>query len=286
MLGLLIIAVALGGTVYAAWPRPLTITALAVGDGDCLLVRTPAGRTLLIDGGSRSQYDVGEQVIVPNLCLLGVKRLDAVIITHADSDHVNGLPAVLRAVPVGMLIHPDMPEAVGAYQHLLATAQEAKIPCRVARRGARLRLDDDVTFEILHPRAALLENTVSDENANSLVGMLQYRKTRMLCTGDLTLEGEQALLATRDHLQADVLKVAHHGSRGSTSDAWLERVHPRYALISGQGTDGRPGTTAEHPHPELLARLRRHHVTMYRTDMQGCVTLRTDGRQWRMHSVQ
>jgi len=277
---LLLVILAL--TALALWwgavhllPRPLEVTALAVGDGDCYLIRAPSGHCLLLDGGSRSQQDVGAEVLVPNLLLLGVRRLDAVLISHPDADHVNGLPDVLDALPVARVLDPDLPNDSTDYQKIVEICKEKGIPRYPLRAGRQINLDRQTRLRVLAPGAPLLAGTASDPNNNSLVCLLEFGNTRMLLTGDLEAEGEAVLLARGGDLRADVLTAAHHGSRTGTGDALLDVVHPRIVVISSRGS-------AQHPDPDTLRRLRDRGIRILRTDVHGQIRLRSDGRTWRV----
>jgi len=260
-------------------PRPLEVTALAVGDGDCYLIRTPHGRCVLWDGGSRTVPDVGERVLVPNLLLLGVRRLDAVIVSHPDSDHVNGLPAVIAALPVRRLLGPELPDEGTAYRQVTDLCAVREIPRFPLRAGDVINLERGVCLRILAPGAYLLRGTNSDTNNNGLVARLEYRRTRLLLTADLEAEGEQALFARHPDLRAQVMTVAHHGSRTGTTEQLLDAVQPEIAVISASG-DPRTG----HPHPTVLARLRHRGLAILRTDVHGQLTLRSDGRRWQVRT--
>ncbi|MHB9132309.1 MAG: ComEC/Rec2 family competence protein [Armatimonadota bacterium] len=277
LLGLLLVAVGLWVFALRSLPRPLEVTAFAVDDGDAFLIRAPSGRTVLLDGGSRDITEVGERVLLPNLLLLGVRRLDAIIVTHPDSDHLNGLPAVMEAMPVGMLLEPELPGDTTAYQQLLESARQHNIPHYRATAGERLNLGGGVHMNLLAPADTRLSGTPADDNNNSVVCLLSYRQARMLFTGDLQEEGEQALLAQARDLRAQVLKVAHHGSMHGSCDAFLTAVQPSLALISSSGS-------ASHPHPAVLDRLRARGVQVLRTDVLGETTLRTDGAGWQVRS--
>ncbi len=273
LLLLLLLAVGLGVFAWRMLPRPLEVVSFAVGDGDAFLIRSPSGRCVLIDGGSRSVNDVGKQVLVPNLYLLGVHKLDAIIITHPDSDHLNGLPAVLGAIPVGVILTGDGYSDSTPFQQVVSIAAERKVPLQHIHAGAELNLGAGARLKVLAPGPMPLRGTGADDNNNSVVMRLDYRNTRMLFTGDLETAGEQALLEQPGELRADVLKVAHHGSAHGSIDPFLDAVKPGYALISAAGN-------ADHPNPQVLARLRTRHITPWRTDVLGRLVLITTGNSW------
>lgn len=276
---LVVLAAASWIVALSILPRPLEVVSFSVGDGDCYLIRAPSGRTLLLDGGSRNVPDIGERVIVPNLLLLGVRKLDAILITHPDSDHLNGLPAVMEAVPVGMILDPGIPSETAPYQTVLELAKQRHIPHYVLRTGHQVNLGGTACLRILAPSEPFLHGTHSDTNNNCVVSRLEYGHARMLFTGDLELEGEAALLDRHPDLRAEVLAVAHHGSRYGTSEAFLNAVAPRIANISSRGDPG-----GEHPHAEVLARLRARNLTILRTDVNGQIQLTTDGRDWQVRT--
>jgi competence protein ComEC len=274
---LVILALVVLGLWLAVWrvlPRPLEVTALSVGDGDSYLIRAPSGRCVLLDGGSRSRLDIGAEVLVPNLLLLGVRRLDAVIISHPDADHVNGLPDVLDALPVARVLDPHLPGDNTDYQQIVEVCKENEIPRYRLRAGGQINIDRHTRLRVLAPGPRLLSGTSSDTNNNTLVCLLEFGSTRMLLTGDLEAEGEAALLARTGDLRADVLTAAHHGSRTGTSEALLNAVRPRVVVISSRGSE-------QHPHEDTLRRLRDRGIRILRTDVHGQVRLRSDGRTWR-----
>lgn len=256
------------------FPRPLEVIALDVGKGDCLLLRGPEGKTVLIDGGSSDRPAPGENIIVPNLYILGVRRLDAIIVTHADADHVNGLPAVIAAMPVKLLLDTGAPTEDSGYQRLLAMASKRGVPYRRMAAGNFLRLGHDARLSMLAP----LAGDPHQGNDGSIVTMLNYQSTSMLFTGDLEAEGEARLLARYgSRLRADFLKVAHHGSASSSTQEFLQAVKPRYALLSCPG-----GTNAQHPSPAALSRLRQAGTSIFRTDVLGQIHLQSNGKHWQI----
>ncbi|HOF87496.1 MAG TPA: ComEC/Rec2 family competence protein, partial [Armatimonadota bacterium] len=273
LLGLLLAAAALWTAILLLPPPALEVTAFAVGEGDALLIRAPSGRALLIDGGSRTLPDVGARVLAPNLLLAGVRKLDAILITHPDSDHINALPAVLNTLPVDMLLDPDLPCETDTYRRLLAKAEQKRVPRYRVRAGDTLNLGSGVQLRILAPAEQLVGG--GEDNENSVVCLLEMKNARMLFTGDLEGAGETALLERGADVRADVLKVAHHGSRNATSEAFLAAVDPTWALISTRGDASRDLAP-------VMARLRKRGVQVLRTDAHGQIRLRTDGQRWRV----
>lgn len=247
----------------------LEIHFIDVGQGDAVAVRTPAGRWVLVDAGPREErWDAGERRVLPFLRSHGAGRLEALVLTHPDADHVGGAPAVLRGTAVGRLVEPGLPVGKPLYLETLRAAEAAQVPWSAARNGEALRLDG-VEFHFLAPDAETVD-AAREANEISVVMLIRFGAFRALLTGDLADDGE-ARLAAREGaaLRAQVLKVGHHGSRTSTSDALLDAVQPEIGVISA-GRRNRYG----HPAPETLARLRRRRVATARTDREGTISLR------------
>jgi len=245
--------------------RCLTVSFLDVGQGDAVTLRSPAGRWLLVDGGPRGpQGDAGRRVVVPFLRSHGATRLAGVIATHAHLDHFGGLPAVLDAFDPAFVLEPGQAVPDAGYLGFLGAVESDGAEWRPARRGDRLELDG-VTIEVLSPDSAWLAGQ-TDLNEGSVVLLVTYGNTRLLLAGDAGIPTETHLAGRVGHVA--VLKVGHHGSRGATSDRWLDELKPDDAVIS-VGAKNRYG----HPAPETLARLRAHGVTVLRTDQRGTITL-------------
>jgi len=242
----------------------LTVSFLDVGQGDAIALRSPAGRWLLIDGGPRGpQGDAGRRVVVPFLREAGATRLEAIVATHAHLDHFGGLPAVLDAFDPAFVLEPGQPVPDAGYLGFLSAVESDGAEWRPARRGDRLELDG-VTVDVLSPDSAWAAGQ-TDINEESVVLLVTYGTTRLLFAGDAGMPTEAHLAGHVGHVT--LLKVGHHGSRGATSDRWLDELQPAEAVIS-VGAKNRYG----HPAPETLARLRGHGVTVLRTDQRGTIT--------------
>ena len=242
----------------------LTVSFLDVGQGDAIALRSPAGRWLLIDGGPRGpQGDAGRRVVVPFLREAGATRLAAIVATHAHLDHFGGLPAVLDAFDPAFVLEPGQPVPDAGYLGFLSAVESDGAEWRPARRGDRLELDG-VTVDVLSPDSAWAASQ-TDINEESVVLLVTYGTTRLLFAGDAGAPTEAHLAGRVGHVT--LLKVGHHGSRGATSDRWLDELQPAEAVIS-VGAKNRYG----HPAPETLARLRGHGVTVLRTDQRGTIT--------------
>ena len=249
----------------------LEITAIDVGQGDALAVRTPRNRWYLIDGGPRSAtFDAGASRVVPYLQRRGVRRLEAIVLSHPDADHVGGLEAVIDAFPVGAVLGPG--RTIGQAPHLAAVraALARGSPWRQVKTGDVWSLDG-VVFRVLHPGDQDLGDRPNDW---SVILSIHFGDFDALLMGDAEETAEERVLPVLGEETIEVLKVGHHGSRTSTTPPLLERVSPRVAMISA-GARNRYG----HPAPSVLRRLAGAGATVLRTDRSGTVTVvgRPDG---------
>jgi competence protein ComEC len=243
---------------------------LDVGQGDAIVARS-GRQTLLVDGGGRpDDLAFGETTLVPLLVDRGIRHINVVLLSHAHPDHCGGLPAAVRELNVGQVwISPRRFSGVCA-QQLLAACSETATPIHLVRDGDRL------TTGAIHLVAMTSEVAFrrSPENNSSVAARLQIGRRRVLLTGDIERDAE-GHLADRD-VRADVLKVAHHGSRSSSTGPMLAAVSPRLALISC----GRHNLFG-HPHPDVVAALAARGIRTWRTDRSGTVTVRfAQGELW------
>lgn len=253
--------------------RWLQVIFFDVGQGDAALVRFPDGKNLLIDAGPQSEeMDAGARFIVPYLKRERIHRLDAVVLSHSDNDHIGGMASVLRNIRVGQVIDNGQFQAssiCSTYQFVIDSLHL----CR--QRGhafQRLPGFEDRGVFILHPSQRFMAKYPDDINNNSIVLKIVYGQRSFLFAGDIGELAESHLLVYGHALHADVLKVPHHGSRTSSSLAWLHRIQPEYAVIS-LGRDNK----FNFPSSTVLKRLRDLGVHISRTDDRGAVMFRTDG---------
>jgi competence protein ComEC len=253
----------------AIMPEPvhtgLRIYFLDVGQGDATLIQTPAGETILIDAGNN---DKGDEVVA-YLTHLGVEQIDVMIATHPDADHIGGLDTVLEAFEVKSVYAPKVSHTTNTYQDFLTAVQAEKLKIKSAKAGIELKLKD-VTATFVAPVGEYNNNL----NAWSAVLRLTYGDTSFLLAGDAEGASEKDMLASGLTLTADLLKVGHHGASTSSSQTFLNKVNPTYAVISA-AYDNSYG----HPTPDVLDRLRDIGATTYRTDLQNTITAVSDGKQ-------
>ncbi len=271
---LVLLALGLYWFAYQVPPGRLDLIALDVGQGDATLLHWRGG-AVLVDGGDtgRGRYDV-----LPLLRHRGIRRLDLVVATHAHADHVAGLLEVLEGIPVGELWHPGLETDAPHQRALLELAAALDIPTLTPRAGQRRQLPGRVTIQVLGPPLPLLRGTSCDVNNSSLVLRVSLGRVALLLTGDIHSEAEAAILAGGAPLRSALLRVAHHGSHSSSTEAFLEAVRPLHSIISvGPNRHG-------HPHDEVLERLAVWAQHNWRTDRGGAVSVATDGRELRVYN--
>ncbi|WP_342552141.1 ComEC/Rec2 family competence protein [Paenibacillus sp. FSL R7-0652] len=314
-----VLAVSFAAGLWWAYqtPRPAgtgVVQFLDIGQGDSTLITTPEGRHILVDGGGtidfggskhswktrRDPYEVGAKVVVPLLKKRGIHQLDAVIATHADQDHAGGLQAVLEQIPVKRFMFNGTTSGKEKFDQLIHTAVERQIPLFAIRQGMIYKPDQETSLYFVSPDFSDELDDMSggvpfheNQNAASVVFLLEMAGTSMLFTGDMDAAAEQDVLYAiqdgslavpmSDHtgqdfqgggISIDILKVAHHGSKTSSSDAWLRYWNAKAALISA-GVNNTYG----HPNPGVMQRLEATGSRIYRTDQMGEVQMRVkDGR--------
>jgi competence protein ComEC len=265
--GLLLLLAAL---LQAAGHGGARVTFLDVGQGDCSLVRTGSGRSVLIDGGGTrdNRFDVGRRIVAPFLWDQGIGTLDLVVLSHPHPDHMNGLLSVLRSFRVRAVWWSGQDGTAEGFEGLRRLAQERSVPLRAVSAGDRLSIDD-ADIEVLHPSPATAVSSrrvYAAENDRSLVLRLRAEGTTFLFPGDLHREAEAALVRSGRSLRADVIKAPHHGSRTSSSEAFVGAVQPKAAVISvGAGNPYRQ------PADEVVTRYQAAGAEVLRTDRHGAV---------------
>jgi competence protein ComEC len=257
----------------------LEFTAIDVGQGDSLLVVFPDGKRLLMDGGgipafgrsAKSQLDIGEDVVAPYLWERSMRTVDVIALSHAHEDHIGGLPALVGDFQPKELwtgATPDSP-AWNATRDKAARVHARIVPLQAPAHFAY----GGAEVEVLAPLADYLPGD-TPKNNDSLVMRIRYGRHSFLLCGDVERQIERGMLDAGEVQPTDILKVAHHGSRTSTTEDFLSAVHPAFAIIS-VGLDNSYG----HPNRDVMERLGRYGAVVMRTDEDGLITVRTDGRR-------
>lgn len=260
----------------------LQVHVIDVGQGDSIFIRFPGGRSMLVDaGGRKGEFEKGRgagEVVTSYLRRIGVRKLDALVLTHPHEDHAAGALYLLGRFAIGTVLIP--PLSAGdqsgerpdpAYYGMMAAVQEKNIPVHEIVCGDALSIDPGVRVDVLGPGASAVCGTRSDLNNNSVILSVRYRERSFLFTGDIEVEGQAQLVESGFPLDHDVLKVPHHGSR-YVSREFIERVSPGLAVISvGQNSFGQP-------HPDTIDLLEAGEGMVFRTDRDGLTVLVSDGK--------
>lgn len=250
----------------------LTVTMLDVGQGDAIFLRGPKGNTYLIDGGSSDVEGLGKYRMEPFLKSQGVGTLDYVFVTHGDTDHCSGIEEMLKRQDVGVeirrLVLPANWKEDDALIELAQIAKESGVPVVMIEAGKCIA-EGKLQLECIQPATSDLHLS---GNAGSLVLSAEFGEFSMLFTGDVEAEGENVLVRRLAGQRFTVLKVAHHGSKNSTTEAFLQNVKPEVAIISAG-----EGNSYGHPHKETIRRLQNTGCQILETVKNGAITLQTDG---------
>ncbi len=272
---LLVVAILVSLAAATMPDAHLRISFLDIGQGDAILIQTPAHQHILIDGGPSPQaitLELGKKLPFWD------RTIDLVVLTQPHADHVTGLVEVLQRYKVKQILHPDLDFESDIYDEWLRLIKEKNIKCTIAQAGQQIDLGKGVVIEVLNPPEILLSDTTSDIDNNGVVLHLSMGEVSFLFTADIRQEAEFELINCRADLHSTVLKVAHHGSDTSTCQEFLAVVNPQLAVISA-GTDNPFG----HPSDEVLERLgeKLGSENIYRTDKHGTIEFITDGeRLW------
>lgn len=247
-------------------PRDLQINFVDVGQGDSTFIITPKNKTILIDGGGSNtgSFDVGENTLLPYVLDKGYNKIDFMIISHFDSDHVGGLLTILEEIKVEKILIAKQEEQSENYKRFLNIVKEKNIPVIIGKEGDKINIEKDLYLDILFPESEQIEENMI--NNNSLVFNMHYNNFSMLFTGDIEEIAEKRIIeiTNKSRLKADIIKIPHHGSKTSSTRELLERVLPKIALI-GVGKDNLFG----HPSSETIDKLNELKIKTYRTDING-----------------
>ncbi len=265
--GCLLAALSLGSTPARA-AAGLRVDFIDVGQGDAALVTSPAGKTVLIDGGPANHAPALTAFLAAHVH----GPIDLILLSHRHEDHLGGLPAVVHQLGARLFLDAPAAHAGPDYERLMRELEARGVPARQAARGRRIDLGGGAALTMLGPPEPSIVGSRSDVNANSVVARLTYGGVSILFAGDAESPTEAWLLASGQDLRADVLKVAHHGSRYASGMRFLRAVGPRVAVISAGA-----GNEYGHPARVTVQRLARAGAAVYRTDLDGDVTVETDG---------
>ena len=281
----LIVALA-GGYLLLRWwqkkdaPQPppsgdeLQVHVLNVGQGDSILIIAPGGKSVLVDAGTPGSG----KVVLAALQRYGVKQIDLMVATHAHADHIGGADEVLKAVKVTTVLDSRVPNTTKNYEDFLRAIKQTGAQYVGAAPGQKFDLGGGAQLSVLAPippffRQSDIRSGGNEPNANSVVTRLDYGDFSLLLTGDAEAETEERIIASGASVAAKVLKVGHHGSKYASSEKFLRQGGFEAAVISN-GTENRYG----HPSQEVLDRLRKLGVKLYRTDLEGEITIISRGR--------
>ncbi len=242
----------------------LTFAMLDVGQGDALFIESPTGTQILIDGGPKNNVLKSLPEVMP----FWDRKIDALIITNPDADHISGFTSVLDLYDVDMIFEPGTYNSSTLYKSINTKIKNDSIPNILLRRGMQIDLGGGAYLEVFFPDREVFDWS---SNEGSAVLRLSYSEHTFMLTGDSTEKTEKIILSANDvdDLDSEFLKVGHHGSRTSTSDKFIEAVSPDTALISS----GR-GNSYGHPHREVLDRLAKYKSDILRTDTSGAILIK------------
>lgn len=251
----------------------LKVHFIDVGQGDCTLIITPLGKRIIVDGGegNSDKYDYGKKVLFPYLLDRGINRIDYLVVSHADSDHIGGLIYVLENMKVNNIFIGTQPKSSNQLEALIKIANKKKIKITILEKGDIKKIEKDIKLEVLWPdkNNLISENTL---NNNSLVFKLKYNNFSIFFAGDIEEIAEKEIIKVyREDLQkinTTVLKVPHHGSKTSSTKEFLEVVSPKVCLI-GVGKNNNFG----HPSNEVIDRIENMGIKIYRTDKMGEIAI-------------
>lgn len=243
-------------------PHNLKIYFVDVGQGDCSLIVTPNNKTILIDGGEEKN-----DLLTSYLLDRRIKKLDYIIISHFDSDHVGGVLKALEKLKIKNVIISKQKEDSENFKIFKNIVNRKKIKVIVVNKGDKLKIENDLYFDFLWPNKEefIQENAL---NNNSIVCKLNYKNFSMLFTGDIEEIAEKEILKENNNLKSTILKIPHHGSKTSSSQEFIEAIKPKIILI-GVGENNKFG----HPNDEILERLEKIDSKIYRTDKMGEITI-------------
>lgn len=258
-------------TVVIFKPKDLEIVYLDVGQGDSIAIHTAKNKNILIDGGGNiskplEEANMGTQIVLPYLKYKGINRLDCVFVSHPDGDHIIGILELLDYIKINQIFIADTDAKNDLLKILEMKASKYNIPINKLSKGNIVKVDDSISFECIYPTKNILIDS-DDYNNNSLVLYMDYNNSKFLFTGDIEKEAEDRITKDYKKLDVDILKVAHHGSKTSSTQNFVDMVQPKVAIISS-GKNNYYG----HPHKEVLDRYKN--INIYNTADEGAILIK------------
>ncbi|RBW69373.1 ComEC/Rec2 family competence protein [Bacillus taeanensis] len=238
---------------------------LDVGQADAILLETSTGKTMLIDAGDQHH----EQQMMEYLLKLGITKIDVLLATHPHHDHIGGMDKIIETFYVDKFYMTSISYHTKHYENLLTALKSEQIPVKRIERGMSISLEHYLDIKVLGP----FKKEYEDLNNQSVIIKIKHGKNRFLLMGDAGIEAEEDLIKHKGELKTDVLKVGHHGADTATSDAFLEKIKPDYAVIS-VGRKNR----YDFPDKSVLKRLKDHNIAVYRTDQLGTIIVGSNGK--------
>jgi len=270
LLGLLAITIIVWVFVFQeSFPNKfLKVNFLDVGQGDAIFIETLNKKQMLIDGGPGLSVLEKLGKVMP----FYDRYIDVVLLSHPEQDHISGLIEVLKRYDVGVVVFNGIIRDTAQYQEWIETIKQKNIPIYIVQAGEKIDFGDNINFDILYPFESMKDKKLSDSNNYSIVGKLIYKKFSALFTGDIEKSVENKLLKANVDLKSNIIKIAHHGSKTSSSENFLKAVNAIMAVIE-VGKDNQYG----HPHQEVLDRLKN--LFVFQTGNEGSIQILTDGEK-------
>lgn len=234
---------------------------LDVGQGDSIFIELPNSKTMLIDAGDPSN----EEFITDYIKNLTYNKIDYIIATHPHQDHIGSLAYIINNFKIDSIYMPKVVSTTKTYENLLNTIANKNLKINTAKAGVNITHENDLSIDIIAPT----KDSYKDINNYSIILKITFKNKKFLFTGDAETESENEI---KEDITADVIKIAHHGSNSSSSHLFLNKVKPKYAIIS-VGSENTYG----HPHKEVIKRLETNGTKIYRTDLHGTIVIETDG---------
>lgn len=275
----LIIILIIVSTIYTFYQKieqklsnnnQLQVHFIDVGQGDSTLIITPKGKNILIDAGDEAHFKTVEGYLKNR----DIYRLDYVIATHPDADHIGGMDKIIKNFDIGLFSMPPISKDTMQYKEIQQELKNKNIKNTQVYQGDSINIDEKIHFDILSP---INQKNYSDFNDYSIVAKISYKNTSFLLMADATMENEIDIINNIKDIKADVLKLGHHGSSTSTSEYFLQQVNPSIAVASC-GKNNKYG----HPHKEVMKLIEKYNIKLFRTDKDSNIVMISDGESIRL----